>query len=391
MSLPPPIDWREAGIGPGPDVPPALRVTRDNWRLWPYSRWSFQHARELVPSRGMPRADPARALPIRAVDLSALRVVDDEGAKLDLAEFLARTYADGLIVLHRGAIVFEHYANGMTVATPHMAFSVTKSLIGLVAERLIAAGGVDPTRRAGDIVPELAASAFAGASLRQLLDMTDGAAFDEDYTNPDADVHRYSAAYWTPAAGHGGVLAMLPGLSRRDAEPGDQFRYRTPVGDVAGLVLRRATGRSLSALVAEHVWLPAGCCDEAYMLVDTAGLEIAGTGFNATARDMARVALWLLEPGQRALVDGLLAGGDRALYDAFAPPDRQGGSYRGFWWINHLGPPTLAANGVFGQKLWLDPGHELAVVRFGSHPMAGNHVTETLHRSAFAALREALA
>jgi len=388
--LPPPLDWRESGIGPGPDVPPDRRVTRDNWRLWPFSRWAFQHARELVPSCGLPRAAVPRRLLERPVDLAPLALTGEDGAVVSWAQFLDCTYTDALIVLHRGAIVFEHYANGMTRETPHMAFSVTKSLVGLVAERLIAAGGIDPALRVGEAVPELATSAFAAASLRQLLDMTDGAAFDEDYANPDADVHLYSAAYWTPAAGHGGVLAMLPGLSRRDAEPGRAFRYRTPVGDVAGLVLRRATGRTLAGLVADHVWLPAGCCDEAYMLVDTAGMEIAGTGFNATARDMARIALWLLEPAQTAMVAGLLAGGDRALFDAFVPPERQGGSYRSFWWIDHGAPPTLAANGVFGQRLWLDPANELAVIRFGSHPIAGNSFTETLHKSAYSALRAAL-
>ena len=390
MSLPPPLDWREAGIGPGPDVPPDRRVTRDNWRRWPFTRWAFQHARELVPSRALPRATQPAPLIARPIDTAAFSIEDGEGGRLDFNGFLERAYADVLIILHRGEVLVEHYANGMTPATPHMAFSITKSLIGLVAERLIATGTLDPDLRAGDVVPELRPSGFAGATLRQLLDMTDGTAFDEDYANPDADVHRYSAAYWTPAAGHGGVLAALPTLIGADAAPGQAFRYRTPVGDVVGWMLRRATGKALAALVAEQVWLPAGCGDEAYMLVDTAGMEIAGTGFNATAHDLARMALWLMAPDQRPLVDRLLAGGDRALWAAAMPPRPENGSYRSFWWIDHGAAPALAANGVYGQRLWIAPDEALAVIAFGSHPIVSNRFTEPLYDGLFKAVRAIL-
>lgn len=380
MSLPPPIDWREAGIGPGPDLPPERRVTRDNWRLYPWSRWAFQHARELVPSVALAPAGEPRELAERPIDLTGL----DLGDGMRWREFLAATYTDAVLVLHRGAIVHESYANGMTAATPHMVFSITKSIVGLAAERLIDAGAVDPEARVEVLLPELAASGFAGATLRQLLDMTDGAAFDEDYANPDAEVHRYSAAYWTPAAGDGGVLGALARLGRRDAAPGARFRYRTAAADVVAHMLRRATGERLSALVSREVWGPAGCAGDAYMLVDTSGLEMAGTGLNATPRDLARIALWLLE--QRALLDRLAEGGDRALFDAAYGEVRPGGSYRSLWWIGHEGRASLTANGVFGQRLWIDPEGELAVVKLGSHPVAGNVHTEQVHRQAFAAL-----
>ncbi|MEZ0244515.1 MAG: serine hydrolase domain-containing protein, partial [Sphingomonas sp.] len=377
VTLPPPLDWRTAGIGPEPELPPERRVTRENWRTWPYMRWSFQHARELAPSRALPRAVNPRALPVELADLA-----------FDWPGFLGATYTDALILLHRGRIVFEHYANGMTPGTPHMAFSITKSMIGLVAERLIALGLLDPESPAERHVPELAQSGFAGVSLRHLLDMTDGVAFDEDYANPDADVHRYSGAYWGAAGG--GTLTGLRSLTARSAEAGASFRYRTPVADALGLVLRRATGTRLSDLVAEHVWFPAGCADEAYMLVDTAGMEISGTGLNATARDLARVCLWLMESGQTELRAALMTGGDRDLF-AQASTGRGEGSYRSFWWIDHADPPLLAANGVFGQRMWIDSANQLAMVRFGSHPVASNLYTEELHRTALAAIRAALA
>ncbi|MET0240553.1 MAG: serine hydrolase [Sphingobium sp.] len=386
MTLPPPLNWPGSGLGAGPEYPPDLRVTRDNWRLYPFSRWSFQHARELVPSVGLAPAPTPRALAESPVDLAHLPLPG--GGTLD--DFLAATYTDAMLVVRDGAILFEHFGNGMIATRPHMLFSITKSMVGLVALRLIAAGLVDPAALAGDILPELGNSAFAEARLDHLLDMTDGVAFEEDYGNAQAAVHRYSAAYWTPASGLGGMLGALALFEQRDGAAGAQFRYRTPVADVVGLMLRRITGRRLSDLVMQWVWHPAGCAQEAYMLVDTSGVEMGGTGFNATPRDLARIGLWLMEPEQSGLLATLQAGGDRDLFRAAGQPTRPDGSYRGLWWIDHGTPANLMANGVFGQRLWIEPESGLVIVKLGSHPVASNSVTDDEHRAAFAAIRDAV-
>lgn len=366
------------------------RVTRENWRLYPFSRWAFQHTRELVPSRAISPSLTPRALSVMPVDLDSLRFDDGEGNRIGWNEFLQRTYTDALLVLHRGHIAYEYYTNGMATAKPHMLFSITKSIVGLVAERLISAGVIDPSHRVADCLPELGGTGFAKASLRHLLDMTDGADFDENYDDPDAEVHLYSAAYWRPERGLGGVAAALPKSVRSGTEPGAEFFYRTPVADVAGLMLRRLTGRSLAELVEDMIWRPAGCADETYMLLDTAGMEIAGTGLNATMRDLARLALWLQEPAQTTLLGALLVGGDRQLFAKSRYGGRGGGSYRSFWWIDHGAHRSIAALGVFGQRLYIEPEAQLALIRCGSHPVASNVYTDGIHRNAIAALRARL-
>ena len=390
MTLLSPLDWPSAGIGPGPDVPTERRVTRDNWRLYPFSRWAFQHTRELVPSRAISPGPAPRALSAMPVDLRSLRFDDGEGNRIGWDDFLQRTYTDALLVLHRGNVAYEYYANGMTAAKPHMLFSITKSIVGLVAERLIGAGMVDPGVRVADSLPALAGTGFAKATLRHLLDMTDGAEFDENYDDPQGEVHLYSAAYWRPERGLGGVAAALPKLTRSSAAPGTDFLYRTPVADVAGLMLRQLTGQPLAKLVEDIIWRPAGCGDEAYMLLDTAGAEIAGTGLNATMQDLARLALWLQEPAQANLLTALLAGGDRQLFANSRYGDRSAGSYRSFWWIGHDPQPSIAALGVFGQRLYIEPKAQLALIRVGSHPVASNLYTDAIHRNAIIALRACL-
>lgn len=392
MTLPPLLDWPSAGIGPGLDVPLERRVTRTNWRLYPYSRWAFQHTRELVPSRALRRSDRPRDLPEHSVSLESLRFDDGEGGIISWAEFEERTFTDAMIILHHGAIIHERYFNGMTAHTPHHAFSVSKSFVGLLGEMLIADGILDPDAPVTLYLPELTGSGFAAATVRHLLDMTDGVAFDEDYANPDADVHLYSASYWTPAVAKGGARETLARLAGRDHLPGEGFSYRTPVADALGWVIARASGERLADLFRARLWHPAGCADDGYFLVDTAGDEIAASGLNATTRDMMRLALLVLEGTSipKRARNSIVGGGDRALLAASKHGERAPGSYRSQWWVSHDAQRSIAALGVYGQRVHIDTDDGLIVVRFGSHPLASNLATDGLHRRALGALRDFL-
>jgi CubicO group peptidase (beta-lactamase class C family) len=392
MILPPLLDWPSAGIGPGLEIPIERRVTRANWRLYPFSRWAFQHTRELVPSRGLRRSANPRHLVERPLSLDGLRFDDGEGGIISWAEFEKRTFTDAMIVLHEGAIVHECYLNGMTAQTPHHAFSITKSFVGLLGEMLIADGLLDPGAPVTHYVPELSGSGFAVANVRHLLDMTDGVAFDEDYANPDADVHRYSASYWTPAVAKGGAHEALARLARRDHRPGAGFSYRTPVADALGWVIARASGERLADLFYKRMWQPAGCADEGHFLVDTAGDEIAASGLNTTARDIGRMALLVSEGTgiPAAARASILRGGNRDLFAKSKYAERSHGSYSSQWWVAHDDPGSISALGVYGQRVHIETETGLIMVHFGSHPLASNLHTDGLHRRALEALRNFL-
>lgn len=393
MTLPPPIDWPDAGIGQGQDLPAERRVTRDNWRIYPFSRWGFQHTRELVPSRPLRPSPSPRPLPVQIAALDRLCFDDEAGQPITWAEFERRTYCDAIIILQHGMVVHEAYHNGMTPATPHHSFSVSKSFVGLLAEMLIADGTLDGAAPAALYVPEFSQTAFAAASVRDLLDMTDGAAFDEDYANPDAIVHRYSASYWSPALASCGAREALLQFTQCDHLPGGGFSYRTPVADALGWVIARANGQRLADLVTQRLWHPAGCCDDGHILVDLAGDEIAASGLNTTLRDMARLALMMAEGHQipaRARAS-IMEGGNRELFAASRYAERAAGSYRSQWWVSHDAHSSISALGVFGQRVQIDMDTGMIMVRFGSHPLASNLHTDKLHRLAMEALRRFLA
>lgn len=368
-------------------------ATRDNWRAHPHSRWAFHHLDEMLPVCPVLRGGPVRALGSAAVDLSGLRFADGEGGAVDWSGFLERTHSDALTVLHRGRIVVEHYANGMTPASRHMLFSVTKSVVGLLAEMLAAEGKLDLAQPAGALVSELAGTAFGDATLRTLLDMRDGVPFNEDYADPGADIHRYSQAYWGDDAG--GVRAALRRLTPAIASAGGTtFAYRTPIVDVVGWAIERVTGQGLAELLSERLWRHIGAEHDAFFVLDNAGHAIAGAGLNATLRDVARLGQLLLDGGGGVVhpdaLDAITAGGDRAAFAAAAPSTRQGWSYRSFWWVTHDAVGSFAALGVFGQRLIVRPADDLVIVRFGSHPIAANAPTDPIHAAAFDAVVERL-
>ena len=155
------------GFPPAPED----QVTLANWREAPYSRWAFQHVGEIVPSAPVPN-DPADVwrLPDAPHDLGGLTIADGRGGTIGLAEALAQTDTDGFAVLHKGQVITEHYAHGMTAESLHILMSVSKSILGLLAEVLIDQGTLDAEAPVERILPEMAATGYAGATVRQLLE-----------------------------------------------------------------------------------------------------------------------------------------------------------------------------------------------------------------------------
>ena len=171
-----------------------------DWDRPPWNRWSFQHVRELLPTVEVWRGEgPARRLPRLEQDLDALAVDGLDGAPATLATLLEQSFTDGFLVLHRGAVVHERYFNGMEPRTLHLSQSLAKSFTGALAGILAGRGVIDVAAPVAEYVPELAATAYRGATLRQLLDMTSGVRFSEDYTDPLSGMGRADvAAGWKP-------------------------------------------------------------------------------------------------------------------------------------------------------------------------------------------------
>lgn len=396
------LEWM-TGFPPAPDKVIAQPFT-DFWSF-PKIRWSVCHLRELLPTRNVSRGlGEASPLPSE-VDpaLEALAVPAPSGDVRPLPEFLTASYTDGFIVLHQGVVRFEYFAGCLTETRQHALMSMTKSVIGLLAEILMAEGQLDDRRPVTDWVPELADTAFAGARLRQVLDMTTGVAFDETYSDPNSDIWVYaraSDAMPKPADYRGpvGFLEFLLTLQVKEAAHGERFEYGTINTDLLGWVLSRATGKSVAELLEQLLWHPMGAELDAYFKNDAVGIVHAGGGLNAGLRDLARLGQLLLDGGRsgdrqvipRAAVDAILDGAATA---AGTTGDHRAhwSGYRSMWWYGGSDErPLVAARGVHGQAIYIDPVAEVLIVRLASHPRAASIHIDPLVLPAYRAIADHL-
>ncbi|RFO94981.1 6-aminohexanoate hydrolase [Rhodoferax lacus] len=361
--------------------PPAYQIHIGNWQHYPQKIWSFQHMRELFPTRPLQAVGPVRALPVALQALDTLQVGTAE-APQTWPQMLAATHVDAALVLHHGRIVEERYFNGMKPSTPHLLFSATKSMAGLMAAVAVAEGRLDANARVDSVLPELADSAWAAATVRQVLDMTDGVQFSEVYTDPRSDIFSYIGAMgWAPDLQDPkkprGIQAMLGTLKNVHPEPrGSAFRYHSPATDVTAWLAARATGMSLTAWMQQRLWSQLGMEHDGNVLLDPAGTEVSFAGLSASTRDFARIGQMLLQKGRvgtaqvipAAVVDELTQGGDPKAFETAGMPLRKGWSYRSQWWVNPNAPRSFAAMGAFGQRLFVLPDDDMVVVLVGSHP-----------------------
>ncbi|MBE9558132.1 MAG: serine hydrolase [Proteobacteria bacterium] len=362
-------------------VPPDGRVPRQDWDRAPWNRWSFQHVREILPTAEVWRGDgPVWRLPAETRDMHALAFTADGGVESTIGQWLADDFTDGFIVLHRGTIVFERYMNGMTERTLHLSQSVAKSFTATVAGILVGRGLMDPDSPVTEYLPELKRTAWKGAKLRHVLDMTSGVRFVEDYEAPDSDIALTDiASGWKPKRGRGRAPAciwdQIMGLKVQDREHGEIFRYKSIETDVLAHCMERVTGTRLADLVSRELWAPLGAQESACFTVDSAGYALADGGFNATLRDYARFGLMHQNSGvgngRRILPAEWIEDtwrGDHSIFGAPYTGALPNGAYRNKFWIPEHGKRAYTARGVFGQFVHVDPDSALVAVKLSSWP-----------------------
>lgn len=392
-------------IGSPPPADKIIRFSDPDYFSFPKLRWTVCHFRQLMPtvgvSRGLGAPVPFARKPDDTIDSVTFTPLGG-GPQMTWAQSLAANYTDGIVVLHDGVIVYEHYAGCLNDSGKHAAMSVTKSLTGLLGEMLVAEGKLDETAKVATIVPELAKSAFGDATVRQVLDMTTGLAYNEDYSDPDADVWRYGAAGnpLPKPEGYTGPRSYFEYLETvaREGEHGAAFGYKTINTDALGWIIARVTGKSVADLLADRIWSKMGAEQDAYYTVDSIGTPFAGGGLNAGLRDLARIGQLMLDGGvingrrliPEAAVNSIRAGGDKAAFAKSGYSLLKGWSYRGMWWVSHNEDGAYMARGVHGQAIYVDPKARMVIARFASTPQAGNAANDPTSLPAYDAVAKYL-
>ena len=314
----------------------------------------FRAMDRITPHRTVAAGGDVRALP------------PGDLLDLDVDGFMQAEKVAGLLVLQDGQVRLERYGLGFGPEGRWTSFSVAKSLTSTLVGAAIADGHIEslqtPITR---YLPELAGGAYESVTVRQLLTMTSGAEWNEDYTDPDSDVARFFEPRET--GGTDPTLHYMRGLERA-AEPGTRWHYSTGETNLVGLLISRATGRTLADYLSETIWRPYGMERDAAWMVDDAGQEPGGCCLVASLRDWGRVGQLVLEDGQ---IDGesfVPAGWFAEATRKQADIDDPGRGYGFQWWTRDDG--RFEAYGIFGQTIHIDPERRLVVVILSAWPTA---------------------
>lgn len=363
-------------------IPPRAAITLADWRVHPNSRYSFQHVSEFVPvamvatPAGTEEPSPGPCL------LARMTLNDPDGSPVAALDHMRRSYADHLVVMRDGRVVAEWLADTADPDRPHLVFSISKSVTGLLAGIAAGEGLLDPDAPVTDYVPSMAGSTYGSARVRDLLDMTVDLDFDEEYLDDGGAFDRYRCAMlWNPerlGTTPETMEAFLATLGGHGAGHGKCFYYASPNSDLLGLVVERAAGMRYPLYLAEKLWKPMGARGAAWVTVDRAGTARAAGGVCLTTRDLARLGQLVLDDGRapdgaqvvpRDWIADMRANGDRRAWvdgnfaDMFAE-----GRYRSCWYDVGDGRGSIAAVGIHGQWLWTDPVSRVVIAKTASRP-----------------------
>lgn len=380
-------------------------ISLGNWLAAPYAHWSFQHVADMVPTAVISRGTgPVAAFPAAAAAVAAIPVTRTDGVATTVGTVMATTATDGWALAHRGSMVAEEYFDGMEPQTRHLLFSVSKSLVGAVVGTLHAAGAIELDAAVEAFVPALATCGYAGATVRQLLDMRSGIAFSENYDDPTAQIHGLDQAMgWAPRSGPDSPATLQDFLLslRQKSAHGGPFEYRSCDSDVLGWICEVAGGQRMPGLMSELLWSRIGAECDANIGVDEVGTGLFDGGVSACLTDMIRFGSLHLHDGASLtgqqvvpsawIADTLAGGVDSRQAFAASPDDTDlpGGMYRNQVWFPYPGNNVLLCLGMCGQMIYVNRSAQVVAAKLSTQSHSPEpHMLDTLR--AFDAVAESL-
>ena len=310
------------------------------------------------------RGKKVHPLPLAAKQIAP--TWEHEGKAWTVDSYMAAYNVSGILVLKDGKIVLEKYGMGRRPQDRWTSFSVAKSVTSTLVGAAIQDGKIKSLAApVTDYIPELKGSGYDGVTVRQLLMMSSGVKWNEDYVDPNSDVSRSTTLPMEP--GKNSLVTYMSRLPRAHP-PGTMFNYSTGETDLVGILVSNAVGKSVSQYASEKIWKPYGMDSDAVWVTDPAGHERGGCCMSLTLRDYGRVGQFILDGGK--------AGGKQILpptwtAEATTPQITNGTRERGygyFWWMPDTG--AYEARGIFGQSITTYRDDRIIIVTNAAWPRA---------------------
>jgi CubicO group peptidase (beta-lactamase class C family) len=283
-----------------------------------------------------------------------------EGEPLNIPgvdDYLAKQRIAGIVILKDGKIRFERYGLDFDAKGRWTSFSVAKSFTSTLVGAAIADGAIKSLEdKVSDYIPDLKGSAYDDVTIRQLLTMSSGVKWNEDYEDPNSDVAQFNKA--TPEPGMDATVSYMRKLPRAHP-PGTVWHYNTGETNLIGVLVSSATKKPLAQYLHDRIWQPAGMEAKATWLKGATGHEIAGCCLQAATRDFARMGLFVLADGKRNGVQVVPKGWFAQATTKQKDIGEPGRGYGFQWWTYDDG--SVAAQGIFGQGIFIDRARNLVI------------------------------
>ncbi|WP_342804575.1 serine hydrolase [Alteromonas sp. M12] len=311
----------------------------------------------LVKSREITPADNIRVLP-----KGEALVVNE-----DIDRFFDEQRLAGGLILHKGKIRFEKYALGHSQQGRWTSFSVAKSFTSSLVGIALKEGHISSLNdNVSDYILGLKGSVYDNVSIEQLLTMTSGVAWNEDYSDPNSDVALFNSH--KAVDGLPTIVSYMRRLSRANP-PGETWHYSSGETNLIGILVEQATGQTPADYLTEKIWQPFGMADKATWILGPDGNEISGCCIQASLRDFARYGLFMLEAGhihgESVFPQDWVSKATTKRVET-SPTSKRGYGYQ--WWTFEDGSYT--ARGIFGQTIFIDPNRDLVIAFNGNWPTA---------------------
>lgn len=339
-----------------------------NWKTWPFNRWAFHNVNDIIPTKVVEKD---------AGYINILKNTPNASIENMLKPHLLKMETDAIVILHKGEIAYEYYANENNRQTPHILMSATKAVVGLIAGMLECKGDIDLNATVSAYIPQTKDTVYGQVTLRQLLDMRTGVILNK------TQQETYNmATNWEHVPNGNNQLSLhdfFATLKDAEKKENDPFRYVSANYDLLGLVIESATGKKFNSILSELLWKPMGAECNAYLTVDIDGSPRCTGGFCVTAIDFARIGQLIADGGilnskeiiPISVIEDIMNNGDNKAWEngewgkMWLPISDQM-RYRNGWYVNDKEPKMLFAMGVFGQNLFVDQANNIVIAKLSS-------------------------
>ena len=294
-----------------------------------------------------------------------------EGEQLNLIEGLDHFHTDGLIILHDGKMLFEKYWNGNTKDSKHIAFSVSKSYLSALFGIAIEEGLIKSIDDSVSIyLDDFEGTGYEDVKIKNLLQMSSGIEFNEDYADPNSDINRFARA-----TAKGSSFRDFAKTLKNGKKQGTYNHYVSLDTQVLGMILESVTDMPLREYLYKRIWSKIGTESDAYYIADKTGTDMALGGLNATLRDFSKFGQLYLNEGswdgeqivpKSWVVKSHTPDAPHLMPNAGDLSSSEWG-YGYQWWIPGDPLTDYTAHGIFNQFIYVDPVSNVVIAKTSSN------------------------